>query len=85
MGNDIVEATFEVPAERRDQRRVGLAYLMWAACFLGFAGIHRFYVGRYVSGIIWLLTGGLFGVGQIIDLFMMPRMVEDYNEGAKVW
>lgn len=70
---------------RRDERNVALAYLLWVPALFGFAGLHRFYTGRWVSGIIWLLTGGLCGVGQVIDLFFMPRMVQDYNDGRPVW
>jgi hypothetical protein len=43
------------------------------------AGIHRFYLGRPASGVLYLLTWGLFGVGTIVDLFLIPRMVEDEN------
>ena len=36
--------------------------------FLGYLGIHRFLKKYWLSGIIWLCTGGLFGIGWIIDL-----------------
>jgi len=63
----------------------GMAYILWLASFLGLAGIHRLYMGRWVSGLIWLFTGGLCFVGTIIDGVMMPRMIEDTNKGADVW
>lgn len=52
----------------------GVGYLMW---ILGFVGIHRFYYGKPVSGVIWLLTGGLLLVGWIIDLFLIPSMEQE--------
>lgn len=57
----------------------GTAFLLWLSCFFGFCGIHRFYLGKPVSGTIYLLTFGLLGVGQFIDLFLMRGMVRDEN------
>lgn len=39
--------------------------------FLGGLGIHRFYVGKIGTDIIWLLTGGCFGIGYIVDIVMI--------------
>lgn len=39
--------------------------------FLGIAGIHRFYVGRPWTGLLWLFTCGICGIGTIIDLIMI--------------
>lgn len=63
-------------------RSVGLAYGLWALCLLGFAGIHRFYAGKYITGIIWFLTWGIFGIGSLIDLFLISGMIEEANRKA---
>ncbi|MDJ0595886.1 MAG: TM2 domain-containing protein [Pleurocapsa sp. MO_226.B13] len=60
-------------------RNTGIAYLLWSLWFFGFAGIHRFYLGKPISGLIWFLTWGLFGMGQIVDFFLIPDMVERKN------
>ncbi len=56
-------------------KSTGTAYGLWCLSLIGISGIHRFYLGRKVSGVIWLLTFGLLGFGQLIDLFMIPKMI----------
>lgn len=46
--------------------------------FLGFLGIHRFYEGKIITGIIWLLTGGLFGIGWVVDFIIILFKPENY-------
>jgi TM2 domain-containing membrane protein YozV len=47
------------------------ALLLSSLVFIGAGGIHRFYVGKIGTGILWLLTGGLFGIGQLVDMIMI--------------
>lgn len=61
----------------------GTSYLLWMGCLFGVSGLHRFYNGKPVTGALWLLTWGLFGIGQVIDLFLIPDMVESHNTRSK--
>lgn len=67
------------PLVSAPMNRVSSAYILWLAGFLSLNGLHRLYNGKIASGLLWLCTFGLFGVGQLVDLFLIPDMVEDYN------
>jgi TM2 domain-containing membrane protein YozV len=54
-----------------DTHSLAIGYVLW---IFGFMGAHRFYFGKPVSGTIWLLTGGLFLIGWIVDLVLMPSL-----------
>jgi hypothetical protein len=62
-----------------DDYQAGTAYALWLACFCGLFGIHRFYLGKPVTGLLYLFTFGLFGIGQVLDLVRMRSMVEEKN------
>ncbi|MBO7299562.1 MAG: TM2 domain-containing protein [Kiritimatiellae bacterium] len=44
---------------------------MLLCLFLGYLGVHRFYEGKVVSGVIYLLTGGILGIGAMIDFVII--------------
>lgn len=57
--------------DRADTHSKLFGYLLW---LFGFLGSHRFYYGKPVSGTIWFFTLGLFLVGWVVDLFLIPSM-----------
>lgn len=50
-------------------RKVRTAF--WLCLFLGYFGIHRFYLGKKETGVLWLLTLGLAAMGWIVDLIRL--------------
>lgn len=48
--------------------------------FLGWLGIHRFYLGKVVTGLIYMLSGGLFGFGILYDFFTLNGQVSELNQ-----
>jgi TM2 domain-containing membrane protein YozV len=56
-----------------------VAYLLWLVGGFGVLGLHRFYLGRWITGLIWLFTCGLFFIGALIDLILVPGMVRVEN------
>ena len=65
--------------EQRQEVDTGIAYILWACGCFGLFGIHRLYLGKIGSGLLYLCTLGLFGFGQFIDLFLIPGMVQQKN------
>ena len=51
--------------------------------FLGVFGIHRFYLGKWISGLIYLLTGGLFLVGILYDYWTLNTQVSQVNSASR--
>jgi hypothetical protein len=54
-----------------------LTYLLWLVG--GFLGVHKFYLGRPVMGLVYFFTGGLFFFGWMVDFFTLPRQVRISN------
>lgn len=62
----------------------GTALLLSLACFLGFCGLHRIYLGRPISGIIQLVTFGLCGIWQTIDIVLLLCNLLRDGEGREL-
>ncbi|MBD1823401.1 TM2 domain-containing protein [Cyanobacteria bacterium FACHB-DQ100] len=60
--------------------KVGVAYVLWLGGLFGLSGLHRLYNGEKKTGLLWLGTFGLFGFGQLLDLILIPKMVQVHNE-----
>jgi len=54
-----------------------VAWLMLA--FLGVLGIHRFYLGKVGTGLLYLFTGGLCGLGLLYDLWTLNDQISQQN------
>lgn len=62
-------------------KSLGVAYLLWF--FLGFLGIHHFYLGKVARGVGYLLTCGWFLIGLLVDLVTLPSQVQRINGERK--
>ena len=47
--------------------------------FFGYFGLHRFYMGKILTGLLWLFTGGLLGIGWLYDLCTLNGQVDEVN------
>jgi predicted transcriptional regulator len=56
-----------------------MAYLLWFLSCFGIFGFHRFYLGKIPSALLWMCTGGLFGIGTIYDFLTLPGQVREAN------
>ncbi|HLU68685.1 MAG TPA: TM2 domain-containing protein [Kofleriaceae bacterium] len=62
-----------------DEYSAGVAFALWLACLFGVCGVHRFYLGKPATGLLYLFTFGLLGIGQVVDLIRLRGMVEEQN------
>ena len=76
---------FLIPGMDRDaDRRFTAGKIDYTAAwllltFLGVFGIHRFYQGKWISGLVWLLTGGLLFMGVLYDFLTLNGQIDEIN------
>ena len=51
---------------------------------LGFLGVHRFYEGKIGTGILYLCTAGLFGIGVLVDFILILTGSAKDKDGAQI-
>ena len=62
----------------------GVAYLLWLLGGFGTLGLHRFYLGKIGTGVLWFISGGMCMAGSIYDLFTLAKQVEEANIKDKI-
>ena len=66
----VYQTVYQQPLKpARSTRNRWFALLLCLFC--GFFGVHRFYVGKIATGVLYLFTGGLFGFGVFVDFLII--------------
>ncbi|HEB26876.1 MAG TPA: TM2 domain-containing protein, partial [Porticoccus sp.] len=47
-------------------------------------GIHRMYMDKWLTGILYLLSAGLFGIGYLYDLWTLNGQIDDINRSNRI-
>jgi hypothetical protein len=63
----------------------GIAYLLWLLSGFGVLGFHRFYLGKPLSALLWIFTGGLAGLGSLYDLITLGSQVDEANMRSMIF
>ena len=64
---------------KTNKDRLVVSYILNAVGLVGFNGLHRLYNGKIGTGLLWLCTFGVLGIGQFVDLFLIPNMVDEHE------
>jgi TM2 domain-containing membrane protein YozV len=80
---------FLIPSmDRRADRRyvagpVNYSVAWILLTFLGLFGIHRFYLGKWITGLLYLCTAGLFGIGYLYDFWTLNSQISEIHTAAR--
>ena len=80
----IVDLFLMPSLERGAERRYKHGYLDYTVgwillTFVGIFGIHRFYMGKWLSGALYLLSGGVFLIGIVYDFWTLNDQISEEN------
>jgi TM2 domain-containing membrane protein YozV len=64
---------------RFEAGRINYSVAWLLLTFVGLLGIHRMYLGKWFTGILYLLTAGLFGLGYLYDYWTLNTQIADLN------
>lgn len=62
-----------------EQKNLALAYALWTLSMVGICGVQRMYLGQPRLGVVMLFTFGFCGVGQVLDLLLLPDALNQAN------
>jgi TM2 domain-containing membrane protein YozV len=70
--------------DNKNKDRLLISYLLCAGGLLGLGGLHRLYNGKIFTGVLWLMTFGFLYIGQLVDLLLIPGMVDEYEQKLRL-
>lgn len=73
----------EANRRRYPQGRIDYSVAWLLHVYLGVFGLHRFYMGKIITGVIYLLTGGLFLIGYIYDTLTLNDQIAELNGSGR--
>ncbi len=68
-------------AQKYKSGRIDYSVAWLLQTFIGPLGIHRFYMGKIWTGLLWLFTGGLVGIGWLYDFWTLNGQIDERNAG----
>lgn len=85
-GENVSETTPAYPKLQGDVSPFGRGFALLLSV-IPIPGLHRIYVGRMASGLVWCLTGGMFIVGQVVDFvkILFGRFRDENGRLVRVW
>ncbi len=69
---------------QKHSERLTVSYILAAAGIFGICGLQRLYNGKVGTGLLWFFTFGCFYIGQFVDVFLIPGMVDEYEQNLRL-